>query len=138
MESDLRGKPFVILRLSDKNRFLNLMRKIQDIRVASIDPLIPPSKLKDQLPVDEAIVATVVEARETIRRIIKGADRRMLCIVGPCSIHDPQSALDFADAGEPEPPRGSVEFFNTASRDGEKELVIVAAVQGKVECCRRC
>ena len=76
------------------------MRKIQDIRVLSIDPLIAPKALKDQLPVDEAIVATVVEARETIRRIIKGADRRMLCIVGPCSIHDPEGALGFRRAPE--------------------------------------
>ncbi len=73
------------------------MQKIQDTRVLSIDPLIAPQKLKDQLPVDEAIVATVVEARETIRRIIKGADHRMLCIVGPCSIHDPASALEFTE-----------------------------------------
>ena len=73
------------------------MRKIQDIHVSSIDALIAPKHLKDQLPVDEAIVATVVEARETIRKIIKGADRRLLCIVGPCSIHDPECALDFAE-----------------------------------------
>ena len=72
------------------------MRKIQDIHVSSIDALIAPKHLKDQLPVDEAIVSTVVTARETIRKIIKGDDRRMLCIVGPCSIHDPESALDFA------------------------------------------
>jgi 3-deoxy-7-phosphoheptulonate synthase len=97
MESDRAPSPFVMGWVYDKNRFLKLMRKIQDIRVLSIDPLIAPSKLKDQLPVDEAIVATVVEARETIRRIIKGADRRMLCIVGPCSIHDPAGALDFAE-----------------------------------------
>jgi 3-deoxy-7-phosphoheptulonate synthase len=73
------------------------MRKIQDIHVSSIDALIAPKQLKDQLPVDEAIVATVVAARETIRKIIKGEDRRMLCIVGPCSIHDPAAALDFAE-----------------------------------------
>ena len=72
------------------------MRYRQDTHVLSIDALIAPKTLKDQLPVDEAIVATVVEARETIRRIIKGADRRMLCIVGPCSIHDPDAALDYA------------------------------------------
>ena len=92
-----REAPFVKGRLSDKNRTLRLMRKIQDIHVLSIDALIAPKQLKDQLPVDEAIVATVVEARETIRKIIRGADRRMLCIVGPCSIHDPECALDFAE-----------------------------------------
>jgi 3-deoxy-7-phosphoheptulonate synthase len=76
---------------------VNSMRKIQDIHVQSTLPLIAPQILKEQLPVDEAIVATVVEARETIRKIIRGTDRRLLCIVGPCSIHDPTSALDFAD-----------------------------------------
>src|ERR1022692_220836 len=73
------------------------MRKIQDIHVQSTQPLVAPQRLKDQLPVDEAIVATVVKARETIRKIIRGADRRLLCIVGPCSIHDPASAIDFAE-----------------------------------------
>jgi 3-deoxy-7-phosphoheptulonate synthase len=46
--------------------------------------------------VDEGIARTVVEARETIREILSGRDRRMLCIVGPCSIHDPDAALDYA------------------------------------------
>ncbi len=73
------------------------MRKIQDINVLATEALIPPRVLKEQLPVDEAIVATVVEARETVRRIIKGTDRRLLCIVGPCSIHDPAAALDYAE-----------------------------------------
>ncbi|HXN85534.1 MAG TPA: 3-deoxy-7-phosphoheptulonate synthase [Candidatus Binataceae bacterium] len=73
------------------------MRKIQDVHVKSTQALIPPHQLKDRLPVDEAIVATVVEARETIRKIIHGTDRRMLCIVGPCSIHDPASAIEFAE-----------------------------------------
>ena len=67
------------------------MRKIQDIHVSSIDALIAPKDLKDQLPVDEAIVATVVAARETIRKIIKGADRRMLCIVGPARFTIPNA-----------------------------------------------
>ena len=73
------------------------MRKIQDVHVLSTQPLIAPRILKDQLPVDEAIVATVVEARETIRRILRGSDRRLLCVVGPCSIHDPAAALDYAE-----------------------------------------
>jgi 3-deoxy-7-phosphoheptulonate synthase len=72
------------------------MRKIQDVHVLSTQPLIAPRILKDQLPVDEVIVATVVEARETIRRILRGSDRRLLCVVGPCSIHDPAAALDYA------------------------------------------
>src|SRR5262249_47928159 len=52
--------------------------------------------LKDELPVDEAVVSTVVNARESVRQILQGADHRLLCIVGPCSIHDPEAALDYA------------------------------------------
>jgi 3-deoxy-7-phosphoheptulonate synthase len=52
--------------------------------------------LKAELPIEEAMVETVVHARETIRRILRGTDPRLLCVVGPCSIHDPAAALDYA------------------------------------------
>jgi 3-deoxy-7-phosphoheptulonate synthase len=72
------------------------MRKIQDLHVVTTEPLIPPGRLKEQLPVSEAIAQTVFDARATIREIIKGHDPRLLCIVGPCSIHDPIAAMDYA------------------------------------------
>src|SRR5271163_404475 len=72
------------------------MRQIQDIHVRTTEPLIAPHLLKNEMPVDEGIARTVVEARETIREILAGRDRRMLCIVGPCSIHDPDAAIDYA------------------------------------------
>ena len=72
------------------------MRPIQDVHVLSAEPLIAPRLLKEEMPVDEGIARTVVESRETIRGILAGRDRRMLCIVGPCSIHDPDAALDYA------------------------------------------
>jgi len=72
------------------------MRRIQDVHVLAAEPLIAPRLLKEQMPVDEGIARTVVESRETICRILAGRDRRMLCIVGPCSIHDPDAALDYA------------------------------------------
>src|SRR5579862_8734187 len=72
------------------------MRRIQDVHVLATEPLIAPNLLKNEMPVDEGIARTVVEARETIREILGGRDRRMLCIVGPCSIHDPDAALDYA------------------------------------------
>jgi len=73
------------------------MRKIQDLHVLSTAALIAPRVLKQELPVDDSITDTVVEARETVRHILNGADSRMLCVVGPCSIHDPAVALDYAD-----------------------------------------
>ena len=72
------------------------MRKIQDLHVLTTEPLISPRALKDELPADEVIAETVATARETIRRIIRGQDERLLCLVGPCSIHDPEAALDYA------------------------------------------
>jgi 3-deoxy-7-phosphoheptulonate synthase len=72
------------------------MLRIQDVHVLATEPLIAPHLLKNEMPVDERIARTVVEARETIREILAGRDRRMLCIVGPCSIHDPDSAIDYA------------------------------------------
>ena len=72
------------------------MRRIQDVHVIATEPLIAPHLLKNEMPVDEGIARTVVEARETIREILAGRDRRMLCIVGPCSIHDPDAAIDYA------------------------------------------
>jgi 3-deoxy-7-phosphoheptulonate synthase len=72
------------------------MRQIQDIHVLASEPLDAPRILKDELPADEAIVATVVEARETVRAVLNGQDSRLLCIVGPCSIHDPAAALEYA------------------------------------------
>lgn len=72
------------------------MRRIQDVHVLATEPLIAPTRLKTEMPVDEGIARTVVEAREVVREILDGRDRRMLCIVGPCSIHDPDAALDYA------------------------------------------
>ena len=59
-------------------------------------PLMPPRALKAELPMTEAVNRTVVEGREAIRRILRQEDRRLLVIVGPCSIHDPAAALEYA------------------------------------------
>ncbi|HUA33756.1 MAG TPA: 3-deoxy-7-phosphoheptulonate synthase [Candidatus Binataceae bacterium] len=72
------------------------MNQIQDIHVRATEALVPPRQLKDAMPVDEGIVRTVVQARETMRAILAGRDLRFLCIVGPCSIHDPEAALEYA------------------------------------------
>lgn len=71
--------------------------QIQDLHVAETLPLVAPCVLKNELPADEPVVATVVKARETVRQILRGVDDRFLCIVGPCSIHDPDAALDYAE-----------------------------------------
>jgi 3-deoxy-7-phosphoheptulonate synthase len=76
---------------------LVMTRQLQDIRIHGTEPLIAPRLLKAELPIDEAMVETVFSARETIRQMLRGIDRRLLCIVGPCSIHDPEAAIDYAN-----------------------------------------
>ena len=68
----------------------------QDIRVTSVMPLKSPEELKRQLPIDDSMAGTVVRAREEIEAIVQGRDPRLLVVVGPCSIHDPEAALDYA------------------------------------------
>jgi 3-deoxy-7-phosphoheptulonate synthase len=73
------------------------IQQIQDLHVVTTRELIAPRRLKEELRVDEAVAKTVVDARRTIREILSGADQRLLCLVGPCSIHDPVAALDYAN-----------------------------------------
>jgi 3-deoxy-7-phosphoheptulonate synthase len=74
----------------------NDMKETNDLRIASSLPLISPLLLKREFPITEESVRTVIEARETIHRILEREDRRLLAVVGPCSIHDTGSALEYA------------------------------------------
>ena len=55
-------------------------------------------KLKELLPVSGSVVENVLNARNAIKNILEGEDSRLLLIVGPCSIHDPQAALEYAES----------------------------------------
>lgn len=61
-----------------------------------MDLLPSPAKLARDLPLSSKSRETVLQARKDIKAIISGTDHRLLLIVGPCSIHDPQAALDYA------------------------------------------
>jgi 3-deoxy-7-phosphoheptulonate synthase len=61
-----------------------------------VELLPSPAKLAQELPLSDKSREVVLQARKSIENIISGIDRRLLLIVGPCSIHDPQSALDYA------------------------------------------
>ncbi len=67
-----------------------------DLRIATLRPLIPPAILMEELPVTEQASRTVAGGRRQIGAIIHGVDDRLLGVVGPCSIHDPAAALDYA------------------------------------------
>ncbi len=72
------------------------MLQTQNIRVDRLEPLVPPRTLREELAASDGDYAVVVQARETIRAIIAGRDPRLIAVVGPCSIHDPEAALDYA------------------------------------------
>src|SRR5438876_5789591 len=72
------------------------MLRTQNLHVVKTEPLVAPRVIKGELPGSDALYEVVVRARATIRDIIAGRDRRLLAVVGPCSIHDPEAALDYA------------------------------------------
>jgi 3-deoxy-7-phosphoheptulonate synthase len=72
------------------------MYRTQDLHVKEIVRLLTPRELKAQLPATDAANATVARSRERIIRILRREDPRLLVVVGPCSIHDEKSALEYA------------------------------------------
>jgi len=69
---------------------------LENLRVRGVTRLITPAQIKEQLPSTRAQVATVQRGREEARAILRGEDDRLLVIAGPCSIHDPEAAMDYA------------------------------------------
>lgn len=71
--------------------------QVENINIAAIQPLITPAQLKAELPLSDAAKAVVLQGRQTIRNILDGKDNRLFVVIGPCSIHDPVAAHDYAD-----------------------------------------
>jgi 3-deoxy-7-phosphoheptulonate synthase len=67
-----------------------------NLRVKESVRLTPPGSLKAELPMTEVSNRTVVDSRKAISAILKKQDPRLLVVVGPCSIHDPRSAMEYA------------------------------------------
>src|SRR5262249_37307598 len=74
-----------------------VVQPTQDIHVRNTEQLISPRELKAQFPMTPTANDTVVKGREALRNILSGADRRMIAVVGPCSIHDESAALEYAE-----------------------------------------
>jgi 3-deoxy-7-phosphoheptulonate synthase len=69
--------------------------QIDDLNVVNQVRLVSPEALHDELPLADAARRNVLAGRDTIQRILDRADPRLFVVVGPCSIHDPQAALDY-------------------------------------------
>lgn len=69
----------------------------EDERILGYDPLIPPALLQSEVAASEASIRTVAAGRKACKEIIHQRDDRLLVMVGPCSIHDPVTALEYAE-----------------------------------------
>ena len=72
------------------------MPNTSDIRIRSVRPLISPAILEDELPLCEVGSSAIQRARREVAKVIMGQDDRLLVVVGPCSVHDPEAALAYA------------------------------------------
>jgi 3-deoxy-7-phosphoheptulonate synthase len=68
-----------------------------NLHIEAFDSLESPSSIRAALPLSERAAATVTTGRDAIRQALSGKDRRLLVVTGPCSIHDPEAALDYAN-----------------------------------------
>ncbi|WGL18562.1 3-deoxy-7-phosphoheptulonate synthase [Microbulbifer bruguierae] len=72
------------------------MQQFDDLNVLSQDILITPEALKSELPVSEAAEASVAAGRAAVRDILDRKDHRLMVVIGPCSVHDVDAAMDYA------------------------------------------
>ncbi|MDH3978768.1 MAG: 3-deoxy-7-phosphoheptulonate synthase, partial [Gammaproteobacteria bacterium] len=72
-------------------------KQIYNLNVVSKTILPTPSEVMAELPMSDTAEKTVLQGREVVRNIIDGKDKRLFAVVGPCSIHDVDAALEYAD-----------------------------------------
>jgi 3-deoxy-7-phosphoheptulonate synthase len=85
-----------------------------NLRIRSLEPLVPPARLTALLPLDAAAAGTIVAGRAAVENILGGTDPRLMAIAGPCSIHDLDAARDYAHR-----------LSTLAARLGDRLLVIM-------------
>ena len=72
------------------------MPRTRDTRITGYEPLLSPAALLDELPLGDRPADTVERTRAEVRAVLDSSDDRLLVIAGPCSVHDPAAALDYA------------------------------------------
>lgn len=75
---------------------LTMEDRLYDTNIEYYESLPSPAEILKILPVSEKATKTILEGRQTIRNILEGIDKRILMILGPCSIHDPVAGLEYA------------------------------------------
>ncbi|WP_353411609.1 3-deoxy-7-phosphoheptulonate synthase [Arenicella sp. 4NH20-0111] len=74
-----------------------MMRQTDDTRIAQTKELVSPVIIHEQFPITEQASETTAKARDEIQQVMSGQDDRLVVVVGPCSIHDPKSAMEYAE-----------------------------------------
>src|SRR5688572_29111348 len=69
---------------------------VRDTRIARVSPLTTPADLLERLPLEPAMAELVLRGRAEVEAILDGIDDRLLVVVGPCSVHDPDAAMEYA------------------------------------------
>src|SRR5689334_14984809 len=90
--------------------------RLDDVRIRQVCPLTSPALLQYDLPADEAVQGFIEGSRRQVVDVVHGKDPRLLVVVGPCSIHDADQALDYARR------------LQALSRELSKELLLVMRV----------
>ena len=112
----LNSFSLLTLILIKRNRCMNRLNKTDDVRIDAVTELLPPIAHLYELPISDEAEKLVVQTRQEIADLVHGKDNRLLVIVGPCSIHDPAAAVEYAQRLLP------------LRRQYEKELLIVMRV----------
>jgi 3-deoxy-7-phosphoheptulonate synthase len=73
------------------------MIKTNNLKITGITPIIAPADLRQVFPLSEKDREFVMKSRERIKDILQRRDRRLMVVVGPCSIHDPEAAVEYAE-----------------------------------------
>lgn len=79
-----------------KNKGDFLKDTVEDIRIDDIKEVLPPITLHEEMPVSNAAAALIKTTRHDIHNILHGIDDRLMVVIGPCSIHDPAAAIEYA------------------------------------------
>ena len=72
------------------------MFNTDDVRIKEIKELSPPSVVMSEYVLSDEVAKVPFETRAAIHRVLHGADDRLVVVIGPCSIHDPAAAIDYA------------------------------------------
>jgi len=96
-----------------------------DLRILATRPLLAPAVLEEELPLDDDGAALIARARREVAAILTGQDDRLLVVVGPCSIHDPAAAVEYARRLKPAADRHAAELLIAMRVYFEKPRTVV-------------